>query len=71
MINNFWAGCLPDPNMPLSKNCRELSFWGYSLILCSVNYAKHDKSPKIVDSCIGNILNHFSFSFVDQNMTFS
>ena len=64
-------GCLADPNMMLSEDCRDLSFWVYSVGLCSTNHAKYDNSPKISDSCTGNIFNHFLFCFIDQNVTLS
>ena len=67
----FWGSYLADPNMLLSGDWRELSFWACSVNLCSANYAKYDKSPKICDSCTGNTLNHFLFCFVNQNVTLS
>ena len=65
------GGCLADTNMILFEDYKKLSFGAYSVNLCSANYAEYDKSPKISDSCTENILYHFLFCFVDQNVTSS
>ena len=67
-MNIFIGGCLADLNMLLSEDCKESSFLACFVNLCSANYAKYNKSPKISDSCTGNVLYHILFCFVEKNV---